>query len=624
MFIKEIKKKDRKSVKQYTYYRLVAGYRVGNKTRHQNIINMGTLEGLDREHHKALANRIEELIMGKGNRLFIDEQEDKLIEAFAQEFSKKIINEKLLVPSRSNKGSLSKEIERNYQEVDMSSIELVESKSIGSEWLSKQAFDKLNIGKTLEEIGMSEAQQDVAQMLLTAKLVHPSSELESESWLAENSAIHDLYKTKDKVSRYKLYQAASIMYENKEYIETELYKNISDLFSGRSKIVIYDLTNMHFEGRMLQSNKAKRGRSKQKQKGSPLISLALSIDSLGFVRSNKFYKGNISEPGTFKTMLKEVSSQFDQQDKTPVVVMDAGIATEENLKHIREKYNYDYVCVSTVLPKEYEKLSADAQVITDNRDHKIELTKISVEGKPDHFLHVKSDEKEKKENSIDEKLSKRLEKELQEIKDKLPKKRTLKKIEKIHEKVGKIKAKLQKVGWLYDIEYTEDKEKGIVTDITWQRIKERERPKGVYFLRYTQESVTEQDIWQVYNLTREVEAVFRLLKTDLHIRPIHHQKDKYIEPHLWLGIMAYQVVNYIRRKLKENEIHYSWTTIREKMTTMQSSLVSVNNSKNETVFAKLCTRPTKDQVHIFDALNFKHRPFVRKTKVVPQMQKTKT
>jgi hypothetical protein len=60
---------------------------------------------------------------------------------------------------------------------------------------------------------------------------------------------------------------------------------------------------------------------------------------------------------------------------------------------------------------------------------------------------------------------------------------------------------------LYTIDYTEDKEKGIVTDINWHRVKERERPKGEYFLRYTNDAVTETDIWDVYNMTRDVEAV---------------------------------------------------------------------------------------------------------------------
>ena len=71
--------------------------------------------------------------------------------------------------------------------------------------------------------------------------------------------------------------------------------------------------------------------------------------------------------------------------------------------------------------------------------------------------------------------------------------------------------------------------------------------------------------------------------------------------------------------MKNYNINYSWTTIVEKMEAMQSSIVSVNNNNNEKIYAKLCSRPTTDQIKIFDALNFKHRPFVRKTKVVPQL-----
>jgi hypothetical protein len=52
---------------------------------------------------------------------------------------------------------------------------------------------------------------------------------------------------------------------------------------------------------------------------------------------------------------------------------------------------------------------------------------------------------------------------------------------------------------------------------------------------------------------------------------------------------------------------------------MQSSIVRVDNTENEKIYVKLCTRPTKNQELIFDSLNFKHRPFVRKTKVVPQL-----
>jgi transposase len=82
--------------------------------------------------------------------------------------------------------------------------------------------------------------------------------------------------------------------------------------------------------------------------------------------------------------------------------------------------------------------------------------------------------------------------------------------------------------------------------INWTKIKKREKPKGQYFLRYSQKNLTEKQIWDSYNLTREVETSFRCLKSDLNIRPIHHQKDAYVEPYVWFGVVACQVVNYIR------------------------------------------------------------------------------
>lgn len=164
--------------------------------------------------------------------------------------------------------------------------------------------------------------------------------------------------------------------------------------------------------------------------------------------------------------------------------MDAGILTEENLKEILEQ-GYDYISVSRIQPKEFDRLTEDATLLEDNRGNKIE--------------------------------------------------------------------------------YEEDAKNGKTTDIRWTRQAKKENPKGEYFLRYSKSILNEKEIWDAYNLTREVESSFRCLKTDLNIRPIHHQKDAYIEPHIWLGIIAYQVVNYIRQVLKDKNINYSWSTIVEKM-----------------------------------------------------------
>lgn len=615
MFLKRITKPDRSGNKVYEYYRLVHSYKIGNKIRQQTIINLGKLDELPKEKHKLLADRIETMLTGTDSVLF-DIPND--VENLAIKFTKKII-EKGIFPVKKKQKLNPEGLSVDFQEIDMQSIDQLESKTIGGEWLVKQAFNKFGLNDLFTSIGMSDNESGIAQMLLTAKMIHPSSELETERWLQENSGASTLYNSNDHhpASRYRLYKAATMLYKNKDEIEQKMYTTTNSLFSQKSKIVIYDLTNMYFEGQMLGSKKAKFGRSKQKRNDRRLIGLALAIDSLGFVKYSKIYKGNIGEPETFEIMLDDVASQLYLGKEKPVVVMDAGISTEENLECIRQR-DYDYVCVSRSKPTQYSKLSEQATKLSDNRNNTIEVTKISVPEKKDVFLHIKSHQKQLKEESMNDKLTERFIESMTYLKEGLNKPRRLKKIIPVHEKTGRIKKQFSKVSKLYKVSYKEDAEKGFVTDIIWDLQKEKESPKGEYFLRYSKEKLSEEEIWDTYNMTRDVEATFRCLKTDLDIRPIFHQKDAYIEPHIWLGIVAYQIVNYIKLKLNDAQINYSWTTVVRKMQSQQYSVQSANRKKGGKIYTSLCTQPSSDLKNIYAALNFKERPFIRKSKVVTQ------
>jgi len=376
---------------------------------------------------------------------------------------------------------------------------------------------------------------------------------------------------------------------------------------------------MYFEGQMQASQKAEFGRSKQEQSGKRLISLALSIDSLGFVRYSKIYEGNVGEPGTFKLMLTDVAAQMTIKGEKPLVVMDAGIATEDNLALIKSKeFDYDYVCVSRTKPNAYGKLTDNATKLADNRGNTIEVTKIEAAGKDDMFLHIKSYQKQLKEQSMEDKIKARFIESMDSLIDGLSSPRRMKKTTQVHEKVGRIKKQFAKIAHKYSVTYTEDVKRGIVTNIIYKEIENRKKPKGEYFLRYTTKILSEKEIWDAYNLTRDVEAVFRCLKSDLDIRPIHHQKDAYIEPHIWLSIIAYQFVNFIKIGLAQKNINYSWSTIVSKMEAQRCSLQSMDTKNNGKMYTKLCTRPNPDIKNIFSSLGFKERPFVRKSKVVTQ------
>jgi len=73
----------------------------------------------------------------------------------------------------------------------------------------------------------------------------------------------------------------------------------------------------------------------------PLVTLGLLLDADGFPKKSGFFDGNISEPGTLKDMIDTLSSQ----DKRPLIVLDAGLAAEINLKWLKDQ-DYTYIVVS--------------------------------------------------------------------------------------------------------------------------------------------------------------------------------------------------------------------------------------------------------------------------------------
>ena len=94
MFISKVCKKNKNSDKIYEYFRLMRSYRIGNKTRQEFILNLGTLDELSVEKHKVLADRIEQIL----NNQIEFFTTDTLIEELAKKFSNQIIaNKKIFV-----------------------------------------------------------------------------------------------------------------------------------------------------------------------------------------------------------------------------------------------------------------------------------------------------------------------------------------------------------------------------------------------------------------------------------------------------------------------------------------------------------------------------------------------
>ena len=203
------------------------------------------------------------------------------------------------------------------------------------------------------------------------------------------------------------------------------------------------------------------------------------------------------------------------------------------------------------------------------------------------------------------KLCDRFEQELQSIDNALHKKGGTKKLEKVWERIGRCKEKNRNVSGRYIIEVND--KYGKATEIKWTKKQAKEKSDskhGVYFIRTNIENPTEQMLWDTYNIVREVEASFKCLKSDLHIRPEHHQKDDRIESHIYLTTLAYQLVNSIRHMLKDKNINHNWSNIIRIMNTQNLQDVELP-MKTKTLRITTSSKPIEKACEIYKATNTK-------------------
>jgi transposase len=620
MFIKKIDKSSNKTGRSYFTYRLCESYRIDDKVRHRNILNVGKLENIRKEDFKLLCDRIEQKVRGI-NMLFSTLPDQ--IEKEAEVIYRRILNEKLLDCTINSVPTVRDEIsEFTYiQKIDVNSILNEDSRSFGGEWLSKQAFDDCGLSGFLsQEINNEVIEKHIAIEILS-RMVHPSSELETSRWLKNESSLCEVLSLQKIPDHRTLYKAASALYKHKDKVEDHLYDHFSSKYPDRMRLCLYDLTNFYFEGRKEGSTLAQYGHSKEKRKDAKLVSLALLTNGLGFVRRSKIYRGNISEPSTMEAVISELESAITKEsdlfNSKPVVVMDAGIATEENLKSLREK-QFDYICVSRSSLQDYSLAENGIKTVLDNRNHPIELSIVETTGKDDGdlYLYVKSGQKQQKEMSMNSKLTGRFVEGLENIKSSLSKKRGTKSEGAVNQRIGRLRQKYPSISKLYKIDLKVDDNKTVV-DIIYEQTKAGDE-KGVYFIRCSGGQLTEELIWEIYNILRELESTFRCLKTDLDIRPIHHIKDINTEAHIFLGIVAYQLVHAIRSELKKKGIHHCWKRIRNIMNSQTIVTTRMKLENKDSLVLRHVTRPNMEQAKIYSALKFKQtNPKMRKKAVVP-------
>ena len=115
-------------------------------------------------------------------------------------------------------------------------------------------------------------------------------------------------------------------------------------------------------------------------------------------------------------------------------------------------------------------------------------------------------------------------------------------------------------------------------------------------------------MWRTYIMLTDLEAVFRSLKSELGLRPIFHQKQHRANGHLFITVLAYQLVQVIRRHLGAHGEHSSWHTLRSILGGQQRVTCTFRCADGGTLHVRKTTHAEPDQRAIYDALGVDPAP----------------
>lgn len=625
MFIRETVTKNKITNKQYKKHVLVESYRnADNKPRQRVITQLGTLT-LPKSEWKKLAAALEGRLAGQ---ITLFEDERHIAEAAEEAMDNYSFNQKKTQAKeeRQEKG--------DFVSTDLNSVATGESRSLGPELVGHSTWEQLEMNSLLRAYGFTPTQQALAEAVVVGRLVEPSSDLACWQWLRERTALVEMLPVDlSGIGKDAIYEIADKLLAHKEDIERALRDREANLFSRPNQVFLYDLTNTYFEGAAEKNELGHRGKSKEKQSDCPLVTLALVVDDAGFPIFSQIYKGNQSEPETLEDTLKrlQTDASFDLVDEAPMIVMDRGIATKDNLTLMKDM-EFPYIVV--------ERRAVEKEYIAEFENAKETFERISTSaGKKKHHatgitvsesVYVKqmpievgsrvlclSEGREKKEIAMDTLKENRFLDDLNKLK-KSVEKGNIQLVEKVGIRVGRLKERYPSIAGHYDIHLELDENEEKVQRVSHNKKTTRRKRSvltGCYVIETSNETLSAKETWRLYTTLTKIEAAFRSLKSDLGMRPVYHQLAERTKGHLFTGVLAYHLLISIEFQLREKGDHREWSTIKKQLSTHQQSTVMLTDEKDQIHHIRLSGTPEKSHNDIYKKLGVKN-PLKVKRRIV--------
>ena len=476
---------------------------------------------------------------------------------------------------------------------------------LGPSLLAWEAWNRLDMPNTLEALGFSPSQAQTAAVSVINRLVDPGSELALVDWLPDSSLPELMGMEMTQAGKDRFYRMSDQLMKHREALETHLRDMQGKIFEVDRTVLLYDLTNSYFEGEALGNPKAKRGKSKEKRNDCPQVVLGMVFDQRSFELAHRVFAGNLSDGKSLVDMIEEME-KIDPRDpliskgRRSMVLLDGGIATRDNLALLQEKQIRYLVNDSRRGRKTYQKEFAQQDQFAPIADRQsksaVKVRKmvdplwtpepepaegqaqesgpsLKAPGKrtspsqPDTLVLCWSEGREEKETAIRSSAEVKYLAALEKLGQRVEKGK-LKEKAKIQRAIGRLQQQHSRIQRFYQVDL---KEEAAGHRLAWSRTdapyQADDDLMGCYVLRTNAGQDSAQDIWNTYMTLSRAEEGFRTLKGELGLRPNYHQIEGRVEGRIWITILAYHLLSWIRESLRDHGDHRSWGTIRRIMQT---------------------------------------------------------
>ena len=439
----------------------------------------------------------------------------------------------------------------------------------------------------------------VAAVLATNRLCAPGSELAIEERWYPTTALDDLLQIPPgSVNDSRLYRCLDRLISHKTELERHLRERYGELFGAEFDVLLYDLTSSYVEGGAAKDPLLQRGYSRDHRPDCKQVVIALIVNAEGFPLSYETFDGNRADVTTVEAVMRMVERKYGRARR--VWVFDRGVVSEENLAALRRRNGQYLVGTPRSKLKQFE-----AELLTGGWERvreDVEVKRVPVPGGEETYVLCRTTARREKEKAIRSRFSTQIEKALGGLAQRVATGK-LKDRGKIERRLGRIEARYPSVADLYQAQVVETPA-GL--RVEWQMLADRrawqETREGAYLLRTNLQAETAAELWTKYIQLTEVEAAFRVLKSELSIRPLFHQLEHRVKAHILVAFLGYALWVTMKHLLRRKYSPLTPARVLSLLASVQSADIILPTTDGREIRLRRVTTPSPEQNEVLRTL----------------------